>query len=85
MMQLHVKKYLLLQLHYFISLQTANSHKSEVFLLKISSGNVNASVVILKVIKKSPSEKLHFLCFLSLPHNMRGLIIGFYAITLLKK
>ena len=29
----------------FISLETANTQKSEVFLLRISSGNVNASVV----------------------------------------
>ena len=29
----------------FISLETANTQKSEVFLLRISSGNVNALVV----------------------------------------
>ena len=31
--------------HYFISLETANTQKSEAFLLRISLGNVNASVV----------------------------------------
>ena len=36
---------ILLQFHCFISLETANTQKSEVFLLRISSGNVNASVV----------------------------------------
>ena len=36
---------ILLHFHYFISLETANTQKSEVFLLRISSGNVNASVV----------------------------------------
>ena len=30
--------------HYFISLETANTQKSEVFLLRISAGNVNALV-----------------------------------------
>ena len=30
----------------FIILETANTQKSEVFLLRISSGNVNASVVV---------------------------------------
>ena len=35
----------LLHFHYFISLETANTQKSEVFLLIISLGNVNASVV----------------------------------------
>ena len=35
----------LLHFHYFISLETANTQKDEVFLLRISSGNVNASVV----------------------------------------
>ena len=37
---------ILLQFHYFISLETAKTHKSEVFLLRISSGNVNASEVV---------------------------------------
>ena len=37
---------ILLHFHYFISLKTANTQKIEVFLLKTSSGNVNASVVI---------------------------------------
>ena len=36
---------ILLHFHYFISLETANTQKSEVFLKKISSGNMNASVV----------------------------------------
>ena len=36
---------ILLHFHYFISLETASTQKSEVFLLRISSGNVNASVV----------------------------------------
>ena len=36
---------ILLHFHYFISLEAANTQKSEVFLLRISSGNVNASVV----------------------------------------
>ena len=34
-----------LHLHYFISLETASTLKSEVFLLRIFLGNVNASVV----------------------------------------
>ena len=36
---------ILLHFHYFIFLETANTQKSEVFLLKISLGNVNASLV----------------------------------------
>ena len=36
---------ILLHFHYVISLELANTHKSEVFLLRISLGNVNASVV----------------------------------------
>ena len=36
---------ILLNFHYFMSLEIANTQKSEVFLLRISSGNVNASVV----------------------------------------
>ena len=35
----------LLHFHYFISLETANTQKDEVFLLKTSLGNVNATVV----------------------------------------
>ena len=31
--------------HYFVSLETANTHKSEVLLLRISSRTANASVV----------------------------------------
>ena len=38
------EKYVLLQFHYLIFLEIANTQKSEVFLLRISSGNVNASV-----------------------------------------
>ena len=37
--------YYITTLSYFISLETANTQKSEVFLLRISLGNVNASVV----------------------------------------
>ena len=36
---------ILLHFHYFISLETANTQKGQVFLLRISLGNVNASVV----------------------------------------
>ena len=36
---------ILLHFHYVISLELANTYKSEVFLLRISLGNVNASVV----------------------------------------
>ena len=36
-----------LQLHYFISLETANTQKSEMLLLRISSGNVNALVFVI--------------------------------------
>ena len=36
---------ILLHFHYLISLDTANSPKSEVFLLRISLQNVNASAV----------------------------------------
>ena len=36
---------ILLYFHYFISLETANTQKSEMFLLRISLGNVNTSVV----------------------------------------
>ena len=32
-------------LHYFISSETANTQKTEMFLLRISSGNLNLSVV----------------------------------------
>ena len=37
---------ILLHFIYFISLETVKTQKSEVFLLRISSGNVNALVVI---------------------------------------
>ena len=36
---------MLLHFHYLISLETANTQKREVFLLRISLGNVYASVV----------------------------------------
>ena len=36
---------ILLHFHYFISLEKSNTQKSEVFLLRISSENVNASAV----------------------------------------
>ena len=36
---------ILLQFHYFISSETASTQKSEVSLLRISLGNVNASYV----------------------------------------
>ena len=36
---------ILLHFHYFIYLEKTNTKKNEVFLLRISSGNVNASVV----------------------------------------
>ena len=42
---------ILLHFHYFISLETANAQKSEVFFLRISFGNVNASVVIANMLK----------------------------------
>ena len=36
---------ILLHFDYFISLETANTQKSDMFLLRIALGNVNASVV----------------------------------------
>ena len=36
---------ILLHFHYLISLETANTQKSEVFLLRISLGNASGSVV----------------------------------------
>ena len=52
----------------FHFLERANTQKSEVFLLRISSGNANISGVVtcngLKFTEKSPSEKLHFLCLI---------------------
>ena len=36
---------ILLHFHYFVSSETGNIQESEVFLLRISLGNVNASVV----------------------------------------
>ena len=40
------EQYLLLHFHYLISLKTAKHPESEVFLLRISSGNVIISGVI---------------------------------------
>ena len=40
------EEYLLSQFHYLISSETANTQKSEVFLLRSSSGNMNALVVV---------------------------------------
>ena len=37
--------YYITTLPYFISLEAANTQKSEIFLLRISSGNFDASVV----------------------------------------
>ena len=37
--------YYITTLPYFISLEAANTQKSEIFLLRISSGNLDASVV----------------------------------------
>ena len=42
---------LLLHFHHFISLETANTQKGELFLLRISVGKVNASVVIADILK----------------------------------
>ena len=39
------EQYLLLHFHYFISLETANTQKSEEFLLRVYSGNENVLVV----------------------------------------
>ena len=36
---------ILLNFHYFISLEATNTHKIKVFLLRISLGNMNVSVV----------------------------------------
>ena len=36
---------ILLHFHYFTSLEMSNTQKSEVFLLRIYSGNVNVSVI----------------------------------------
>ena len=55
---------ILLHFHYFTSLEMSNTQKSEVFLLRIYSGNVNVSVITgqypKKFTKKIPLEKLHF-------------------------
>ena len=50
---------ILLAFHYLISLAIANTQESEVFLLRISVGNVNTSVVTYKLIT---SEFLETLC-----------------------
>ena len=42
----------LLHFHYFTSLETGNTQKSEVFLQRISLGNVNASVATLETLCK---------------------------------
>ena len=39
------EQHLLLHFHYFISLETATTQKTEVFLLRISSENVTTSGV----------------------------------------
>ena len=41
----------LLDFHYFISLEIVNTQKSEVFLLRTSSGNVNVSVATWQYLK----------------------------------
>ena len=62
------EKYLLLHFHYFIYLETANTQNSKVFLLWISSGNVNASRVVScqypQIHWKGLLEKLNLLCLL---------------------
>ena len=42
---------ILLHFHYLISLETANTQKSEVFLLRILSGNVNESLAICRYLQ----------------------------------
>ena len=56
---------ILLHFHDFIFLETANTQKSQVFLLRISLGNLNASVVICRYcqiynfsFRKEPLETL---------------------------
>ena len=41
----------LLDFHYFIYLEIANTQKSEAFLLRTSSGNVNVSVATCQYLK----------------------------------
>ena len=56
---------MLLHFHYFISLETATTQKIKVLLLWISSGNGNASGVVIcwypQIFEKGPLKKLHFL------------------------
>ena len=53
--------------HFFRTLETANTQKSEMFLLRISSGNVNVSVVVTcqypHFIKKLPKKNFIFCAF----------------------
>ena len=42
---------ILLHFHYFISLETAKTQKSEVFLLRISFGNVMHQLLIPDILK----------------------------------
>ena len=49
---------ILLHIHYFISLETANNHKSHVFLLRVSSGNLQFESYIFSFTK----EFLETLC-----------------------
>ena len=62
---------ILLHFHYFISLETANTQKSEVFLLRISSGNVNAWAVVMPIssnlLKNSWRKISRFVLFELLP------------------
>ena len=65
----------------FHFLETANTQKSEVFQLSISSGNVNASVVATcqypQFYKKFPKKNFSMYDLL-LPHSMNRLIIFFF-------
>ena len=74
-----------LQLHYFISLEASNTQKREVFLLRISSGNLNASGVVTcqypqiyqKILKKRKTSL--FVLFEVLP---TGLLQNIYELWL---
>ena len=65
-----------------ISLETANTQKSEMFLLRISSGNVNASVVVTRqysqfYLKNALRKTSFFVLFELLPTgllNMRPFV-----------
>ena len=48
----------LIHFHYFIYLETANTQKSKVLLLRISSGNVNASTSLIVLTKTAVMEKV---------------------------